>query len=96
MTFRFLLRACLVLIPSLLRSQELPPLSIVRDEAGQVTLQWPTLPGQTYRLERSPSLAAAGWQIARDEEEASGATMTFTENPGPEAPPSSTASPSAP
>jgi lysophospholipase L1-like esterase len=83
MIFRLLLRATLVLIPSLLPAQELPPLSIARDAAGQVTLQWPTLPGQTYHLQSSPSLAAADWQTARAEEEATGLPMTFTETPGP-------------
>jgi len=62
-------------------SPDLPAVTLSRSPAGQVTLDWPTVPGQTYRLERSASMAAAEWQTVRPTEEATGLPMTFTETP---------------
>lgn len=79
MTARPILKLCLFMLSGALSAQELPQIRLTRSTAGTVTLDWPTIPGQSYRLERSHSLDPAFWETIRAPEEASSLSMTFSE-----------------
>jgi hypothetical protein len=57
-----------------------------QSDPRQITLEWPSSPGQSFRVERSSSLA--GWNLLQDNLPADGATTRFTDalppaSPGP-------------
>ncbi len=53
-------------------------LTSITFQSPAVTLQWESIPGQSYRLERSPDLLS--WSIIADQLRATGANFTFRTN----------------
>lgn len=65
-----------------LGAQEIPQLNLVRGSGDQVSIDWPTVPGQGYQLQRSSTLDPASWETVRPFEEATGLPMSFSESNG--------------
>lgn len=78
----FLFPVFLQLFSGGLGAQELPQLNLVRGRGNQVTVDWPTIPGQGYQLQRSSTLDPASWETVRPFEEATGLPMSFSESNG--------------
>ena len=49
---------------------------------GGITLTWPSTPGLTFTIQRTPTLASAAWQTIATIPAPAGATATFTDTTG--------------
>lgn len=54
-----------------------PPLRTSQDSDGSLVLTWPTVEGQSYRIENNTSLSADTWSATADWQQATGEPMSF-------------------